>query len=190
MKILVIGDPHGVLKVNKSHLEKADLVLVTGDIGKADLMRKMFFEDIERRRKGLLEKEHSSLKKKRAFMEAYNSSMKIMRHLSKRVPTFTIYGNVETSNSDTKKYSKEIGADLPLLTKDLNSLDNVRVINNRIANFKGIRIGGLEYFVDTSWVKDFKPEDYQERMSESRKQTEKAKRILKGFRDLDILICH
>ncbi len=55
MKILVIGDPHGILKVKKTYLKKADLILITGDIGKADLMRKMAFENIERKKKCLSE---------------------------------------------------------------------------------------------------------------------------------------
>lgn len=191
MKILVIGDPHGNLeKVKGISLEGIDLCLLTGDLGSANLMRKMAFENIERRRKGLPEKEYTSTQKKRAFMEAYTSSMRIMRYLSRKIPTLTIYGNVEMSNPDTRKHSKKLGLELPFLTNDLNALENVRVVNNRLANFQGVRIGGLEYFVDTNWVRDFKPKDYWERMREAKKATDKAKRVLKGFGSLDILVCH
>ena len=38
MKVLVIGDPHGVLP--KKIPRKVDLILITGDLGKADLARK------------------------------------------------------------------------------------------------------------------------------------------------------
>ncbi len=72
MKILIIGDPPGSEKAKKAPLEKADLILCTGDLGSANLMRKMAFENIERKKKGLVEKEYSSYMKKRAFMEAYN----------------------------------------------------------------------------------------------------------------------
>lgn len=190
MKILVVGDPHGVLKINKTHLKKADLILITGDIGKANLMRKMAFEDIERKKKGLSEIEYSSSQKKRAFMEAYNSSIKIVKYLSKFTQVYIIYGNVESSNYETRKLSKEIGLKLPLLKNNLNAIKNVRVINNQIANFKGIRIGGLEYFVDTSWVIDFKPADFKKMMRNAKKSTDKAKRILKNFKKIDILLCH
>ena len=56
MRILVVGDPHGELgKIKKLDSKKIDLVLCTGDIGKADFARKRFFENIERKRKGLEE---------------------------------------------------------------------------------------------------------------------------------------
>jgi Icc-related predicted phosphoesterase len=41
MKILTIGDPHGDLeKIKKIPIKNIDLILVTGDIGKATLARK------------------------------------------------------------------------------------------------------------------------------------------------------
>ncbi len=69
-------------------------------------------------------------------------------------------------------------------------MKNVRVINNRIANFEGLRIGGLEYFVDTSWIREFKPSDFRDKMQAAKKESDKAKRVLKGFGKVDILLCH
>ncbi|MCK5150087.1 hypothetical protein KAJ87_04140 [Candidatus Pacearchaeota archaeon] len=46
MKILVVGDPHGSEKVKNISLKGIDLVLITGDLGKADLARKMAFENV------------------------------------------------------------------------------------------------------------------------------------------------
>ncbi len=114
----------------------------------------------------------------------------LINYLSKFAPVFTIFGNVESSNYETKKYSKKIGLPIPYLYNDLNSIHNVRIINNVITNFQGIRIGGLEYFTDTNWVKNFKPSDYKEEMIKAKKQTGKANRILKKFKSLDILVCH
>ena len=191
MKIAAIGDPHGVLaKIRKIPLRGVDLILLTGDLGGANLMRKMAFENIERKKKGFPEKEHSSKMKKRAFMEAYNSSMRVIRYLARHAPLYTIYGNVESSDAETRRYSREIGLKLPLLTRDLNRIRGVRVLNNRIANFKGVRIAGLEYFVDTNWVRDFKPSDYRERMKSAKKATDKAKKILRWFANVDILLHH
>ena len=136
------------------------------------------------------EKEYTPKQEQRAFMQAYNSTMRLMKYFSKFAPVYTVFGNVETNNADTRKMSKKIGIDLPLLANDLNAMDNVRVINNRIANFNGIRIGGLEYFTDISWVREFKPEDYSDRLKEAKKETKKAKRILGNFKNLDILLCH
>ena len=126
MRIVTIGDPHGDLKrVRKIPLRDIDLILLTGDLGSANLMRKMAFRDIERRNKGLPEIEYTSKQEKRAFMEAYDSTINIVKHLSKFAPVFIIYGNVESSNSETKKASKEIGLKLPYLTAKLNSMKNM-----------------------------------------------------------------
>ena len=52
MKILVIGDPHGSEKVKKIPISKIkpDIILIPGDIGKADLVRKFYFKNLERER--------------------------------------------------------------------------------------------------------------------------------------------
>lgn len=191
MKILAIGDPHGSLdKVKQIPVKDADLILLTGDLGSANLMRKMAFENVERKKQGLPEKEYSPAQEKRAFMEAYTSTMRLVRYLSRFAPIFTIFGNVESKNYETRKQSRKIGLPLPFLYDDLNSIDGVRVINNVVANFEGVRIGGLKYFVDTNWVREFKPSDFKAKMTKAKKQTDKAKRVLRGFESVDILVCH
>jgi len=191
MKILVVGDPHGSLeKIKKIPKQNIDLILLTGDLGKADLVRKMAFENIERKKRGLPEKEFSPQQKKRGFMEAYSSSLKVVRYLSRYSPVYTIFGNVESSNFETRKNSKEIGLPLPFLTNSLNSIKGVKVINNRFVKVYNIKIGGLEYFIDTCWVREFKPSDYKKRLSNSKKDSKKAKSVLNSFRKLDILVCH
>ncbi|MAG37924.1 hypothetical protein CMI45_00860 [Candidatus Pacearchaeota archaeon] len=193
MKVLAIGDPHGDLgKIRKvmKRVEKVDILLLTGDLGKADLMRKMAFTNIERRKKGLEEKEFSSKEKKKAFMEAYDSSLAVVRFLSRVAPVYTIFGNVESRNSETREMAKEIGLKLPFLTDALNKIKGVRVINNRAVKVKGVRIGGLDYFIDDVWVRTFKPDDYNDRLQSARKQTVRARKILKKFGNVDILICH
>jgi Icc-related predicted phosphoesterase len=190
MRILAIGDPHGDLgKIKEIFLEDIDLILLTGDLGSASLMRKMFFENIERKKQGLSPKKYTPAQEKRAFMEAYDSTIRLVRYLSRFAPVYTIFGNVESSNKDTREKIREIGLKLPFLYDDLKSMNGVRVINNVVANFKGVRIGGLEYFVDTNWVKCFDPSN-SEKLKESRRQTQKAQRVLKGFGNVDILVCH
>lgn len=191
MKILAIGDPHGDLRrIKKIPIGGVDLILITGDLGSADLMRKMSFENIRRREKDLSKKEFTHRQEKGAFMEAYNSSIKIVRYLSKFAPVMTIYGNVESSNVETKKISKEIGLSLPFLTDNLKKIKNVRIINNKLANFKSIRIGGLQYFIDTNWVKEFSPPHYKKRMKSAKKETDKSRRIMNNWRRVDILLHH
>jgi len=191
MKICAIGDPHGSIdKIKEIPLKDVDLILLTGDIGSANLMRKMFFDNIERKKQGKPEIDYSSSQKKKAFMEAYTSTINLVKYLQKFAPVYTIFGNVESSNYETRKKSKKIGTKLPFLANDLNSLKNVRVLNNRLANFQGVRIGGLEYFLDDNWVREFKPSNYKEELVKSKKQTTKAKKILDWFNSLDILLCH
>ena len=191
MKILAIGDPHGDLeRVRKIPVKGIDLILLTGDLGSANLMREMAFKNVERKKQGLPEIEYSPTQEKRAFMEAYTSSMKVVRYLARFAPVYTIYGNVESSNSETRKLSKKIKLKLPFLTDDLNSMVGVRVINNKLINFNGVRIGGLEYFVDTNWIQEFKPSDFRKNMKKSRKAADKAKKVLENFGELDILVCH
>jgi Icc-related predicted phosphoesterase len=191
MRILAIGDPHGDLgKVRAIPLEDIDLILLTGDIGKADLMRKMYFANIERKKQGLPELDFSPTQEKRAFMEAYNSTIRLVRYLARRAPVYIVFGNVESSNSETRKQSKKINVALPLLYDNLNLIEGVRVINNRAVDLHGIRIGGLEYFTDVSWVREFKPSDFEKKMRGAKKDTQKAKESLDRFGKVDILLCH
>lgn len=188
MKILVIGDPHGCNKYKKSILKKADLILLTGDIGKANLASKMTFNSFERKKQGLSEIKYSTEQIKKAFKETYNSTLLSAKYISKFAPVYIIYGNIEsTPHIPLRKstFAKEVG-----LTNKLNALKNVRVVNNRIANFNDIRIGGLEYFTDTCWVREFKPADFRKKIREAKKETDKAKKVLKWFNNLDILLCH
>ncbi|MBI2632450.1 metallophosphoesterase [Candidatus Pacearchaeota archaeon] len=159
-------------------------------LGSANLMRKMAFENVERQKQGLDKKEFSSTQRKRAFMEAYTSSMKVVKYLARFAPVYTIYGNVESSNSETRRISKEIKFPLPFLTDDLKEVNGVRVINNRLVDFNGVKIGGLQYFVDTNWVQDFKPKEYRRRMRKAKVQTDKAKDVLRRFEEVDVLVHH
>jgi len=190
MKILAVGDPHGDLtKLKKIPLKNIDLILVTGDLGKADLMRKMAFDNLKRKGMGKPLIKYTPLQEKRAYMESFNSTMRVMRWLARYVPVYTIYGNVEMSDSDVRKFSKEFGIRLPLLGKNLRKIKNLKILNNRVVNFKGVRIVGLEYFTDVSWVKEFFPSNYLH-ISAAREETKTIKKILKRFGKVDILVHH
>lgn len=192
MKILAIGDPHGDLgKLKKIPCKGVDLILLTGDLGKANLRRKLAFERIKREKEGLPIKEPSPAQLKRGFMESHKSGLNVVRYLSKRAPVFTIYGNVEYDNAETRDLAKDIGEKLPFFANEIREMKNASVINNRLRNFKGVRIGGLRYFIDSSWVKEFRPDDYSERLAEARLETAYAESVLKRFgKNLDILVCH
>jgi Icc-related predicted phosphoesterase len=191
MKILAIGDSHGDLdKIKKIPKKDIELIILTGDLGKSEMMRTIAFENVERKKKGLPEKEYSNKLKKKCFMEAYDSTIKIVEYLSKFAPVYIIYGNVESSNAETREYSKEIGVKLPFLTDKLKRMKNVKIINKKRIKINGFYVGGIDYFTDVSWVKTFKPEDYAESLKIAVRHSKKARKILNKFGKIDVLVCH
>lgn len=189
MKILAIGDMHGVFP--KSIPKKVDAILLTGDIGKADLARAHFFENIKRKKEGLEERELTPEEAKAIHLEIHDSTINSLRRLSQIAPVYTITGNVGIPgashvNEDYEKY----GIKIPSTLGQIKKMKDISIVKNRLRVFGGVRIGFLEYFVDTCWVNEFSPSDFQKQMKKAKQQTEKAKRVLKNFRDIDILLCH
>ena len=55
MRILAIGDPHGDLDlIKRIPLADVDLILLTGDLGRADILRKLAFKFLAEAEKGAL----------------------------------------------------------------------------------------------------------------------------------------
>jgi len=116
MKILAIGDPHGELnKIKRISMKGIDLILLTGDIGKVDLARKRSFDNIERRKKGLPEKVYAPKQNKESYMQIYNSTIKILKYLSRFAPVYMISGNVERTDEEVRELSNSIGLKIPLM---------------------------------------------------------------------------
>jgi len=192
MKILVIGDPHGKLgKIKNIDLRKFDFIIITGDLGKADLARKRHWENLKRKEKGLPEIEENIDFVKKVTKEIYDSSMEILKYLSRFAPVYTIVGNVWGSDKHVKKDEKRFGIKLPHLHEDIKKLKNVYLVRNSIRNINGLKIGFLEYFFDIYWSREFKIKDI-EKIEAAKKETDKAKKILKRFAKskIDILVCH
>ena len=192
MKILAIGDPHGNLnKIKKIPFTKIDLILITGDLGKADLARERYFKNIERKKGGLAEIEKDAKFIKKAHNEIFSSTLKVLKYLSKFAPVYTIEGNAGLpSSSEIKKENKKYKISLKPTKNEISKIPNIKIIKNSLRVIKGLRIGFLEFFIDSGWVKKFKPADYKKTEEIAKKETNKAKRILKKFNELDILICH
>jgi len=192
MKILAVGDPHGdIEKIRKIPLKRADLILLTGDIGKADLARARSFENIKRKKKGLPKIKGDIEYAKKSTKEIYDSSIEVLKYLSKHAPVYSILGNVWTSYKGVKRDEKKFGIKFPHLHEDIRKLRDVHFVRNSLRRIDGLRIGFLEYFTDTSWVREFKPTNYEKAMRRAKKQTEKAERVLERFgKNLNILVCH
>jgi Icc-related predicted phosphoesterase len=191
MKILAIGDPHGDLeKIKKIPMKGVELILLAGDIGKADLARKRFLENIERKKKGLKELKHDDAKfSKKVASEIYDSAIKTLKYLSEYAPVYSITGNVWMSDKWVKRDEKKLGIKLPHLHEDFKKIKNFKLVRNNIRNISGLRIGFLEYFIDNCWIKEFKEKD-KKAIRKAKKQTEKAKRVLERFGRIDVLVCH
>lgn len=183
MKILAIGDPHGALKkIKKIPKKNIDLILLTGDLGQANIARQV--ELIENR-------DYTPKEAKEAHMEIHDSTLGILRYLSQYAPIYTIQGNVGVPTlAKVKKDKEKYGISLPSTRAAMDKMKNVTLVKNRVRVLDNVRIGFLEYFIDTCWVKEFKPSDYKKRMAKAKKQTDKASKVLKRFNDLDIFVFH
>ncbi len=188
MKILAIGDLHG--KIPKGLPEKdIDLIILTGDLGKADLMRKMCFENVNRKKGGIEERVWTPLQKKNAFIQAYDSTIKILERLRKTAPIYLVYGNVESGDKKTKELSKEIKIKLPFLGKKLKSMKGILNIGGKKKSNAKFSIAGYSYFVETDWVERFEKNDDESLLS-SVKGDLKAKKWFGKLKKVDIILTH
>ena len=192
MRILAIGDPHGnIEKLRRIPKRNIDLILLTGDLGKADLARKRFFENVERKKKGLPEFKDDATWAKKVHMQIHSSTINILKYLAKFAPVYTIQGNVGISTKgEVRKESKKYGIKFSVTMDGIEKIPGVQIVKNVLRIIEGQRIGFLEFYMDTSWVREFKPTDYKKKMDKAKKQTEKVRMVLQRFSDLDILVCH
>ena len=191
MRIVAIGDPHGNLaRLKRMPLKGADLILVTGDLGDSDLMRKRAFESIRRQKKGLPPIEYCAAQHKQAFMQAFTSSVRVMRYLAKFAPVYTIYGNVESSDRETKEYARALGLPLPSLSQALRKIPGVHVVGHKLVRFRGLRIGALDYFVDKNWVETFVGKKKSLLLKSAALQSAQARTLLSKWGRVHILLCH
>ena len=98
-------------------------------------------------------------------------------------------GNVWSTDKWVKRDEKKYGITLPYLNRDIRKMNNVSLVKNVKRELSGIKIGFLEYFVDTCWIKEFNEKD-KKMIKGAKKNTLKAKRVLNNFGSLDILVCH
>ena len=190
MKILVIGDPHGYNKYKESVLKQADVILVTGDLGKADLARKWHFDNLKRKAKGLGELEEDAKHVKAVHMEIHNSTINILNKLRRFAPVYALQGNVGIATmKQVREDKEEYGINLPWTRKMVNKMKGVSLVKNRSRRINNLLVGFLEYFEDICWYKEFNQKD-KKRLRKAQKGTSKAKKVLKSFGKIDILVCH
>jgi len=193
MKILVIGDPHGKLPKNLSRIKGIDLILIPGDIGKADMIRKFAFDEELQKKAQDLKKSWKLLitKKiiKKTFLEIINSSRKVMKQLSKKASIYWIHGNVET---DLDKEIRKLKLGIPFI-KDITKIKNVHLINNRVVKYKGVKIAGFKFYRGLNWFDRLKLRFNgvsKEELMEFKKEEENARKFFNKIGHVDILLTH
>jgi Icc-related predicted phosphoesterase len=191
MKIAAIGDPHGNLeKIITIPLEGVDIVLLTGDLGKTDILRKQALQYLSIPNPGPLEKQSHAEGFRQAFLTAHDTALKLAGYLAGCCPVFIVRGNADLSNYDIRKFSRTFGIELPFLYRNLSKIRGVRLIDNRVAGFQGLRIGGIKYFTDICWAEEFELAGIEKIRRRALRDTEKISRALGRFGRLDILLTH
>lgn len=190
VKICAIGDPHGDLKKIRKASKDVDFYLVTGDLGKADLARKIHFENLNRKAKGLPEEELDMKMNKKIHDEVHYSTMGILEYLSGRAPTYTLQGNVGiTTIRQARERTAKEGFKNLATRKIIDDSKDMHLVKNVVRNIGGLRVGFLEYFIDNCWIKEFESKD-PKIIKSAREGTRKARKVLKRFGKVDILVCH
>ncbi len=191
MKIAAIGDPHGNLeKIRKIPLDHADLILLTGDLGQTDILRKQALQYLSIPNPGPQEKKSHAEGFRQAFLQAHETALKLAAYLAGCCPVFIVRGNADLSNRDTRKFSRTFGIELPFLYKDLRAIRGVRLIDNQVANFNCLRIGGIKYFTDICWAEEFELIGIEKIRMRALQDTEKIRKVLERFGRVDILLTH
>ena len=191
MRIAAIGDPHGnIEKIIKIPLEGVDLVLLTGDLGKTDVLRKQALQYLSIPHPGPEEKRSHAAGFRQAFLTAHATALKLAAYLAGCCPVFIVRGNADLSNYDIRKFARTFGVELPFLYQQLGAIRGVRLIDNRVASFQGLRIGGIKYFTDICWAEEFELDGLERIKRRALQDTEKIRGVLGRFGRLDILLSH
>jgi len=179
VRLLVIGDPHGSEKLTKLDLRGYDAAIVTGDMGKADLMRSIALGKTKPKKNS----------ERDSFMQSVGSAIPVMKHISS-IPTFCVYGNVETSDEHLSEINRKFHSKIPLFGKELSRMGNVYVLDHAAAKFKGITIAGLGYFLETRWVQEFSESPDIIQMLAAAIDESAAREFFNAVGKVDIMLTH
>jgi len=189
MKILCVGDPHGNKKVLNIKVKDADLVLIVGDLGDSEVVRKYYLKYVVGLKKRNWKDFISRKELKDLYVQMIDSSVKVLKHFSKK-PVFFVFGNLmEVRTENIKKADKKHGIKLQTFESKISKLKDIKNIGYKVINFKGLKIAGLPFFRDMDWIKRFKSRN-KDLISYAKKEEPVAKKFLKNLDKVDILLTH
>ncbi|MDD5331785.1 MAG: metallophosphoesterase [Candidatus Nanoarchaeia archaeon] len=187
MKFLIIGDPHGSKNIKRIPKSGYDYILVTGDLGKSDTQREIFFKSAETKEDW---KETNSKKIiEKAFKEPISSSKKILEYLAKIAPTYWVYGNIDRSDKKIRELNQEFNINLPYINEEFKKIKNLYLVNQKIIKLEDKLLAGYPYFLEDEWVKNFDSNN-QTKIKRSKKETKKAKIFFEKLGYVDVLLTH
>jgi len=185
MKILCIGDPHGdVEELEKINYSGVDLILVTGDLSRAEIARRRYFKRVEG------SGEISDSDKIKSFDEIYNSLFEVLNYLNKNAPVYFIFGDFDYSKEYLEERYGGLDIDFLDIISEIKKIENVHIFQDKKMEIEGIKIASIERFTDTNWVRDFKPKNFEEQIKNAEEETSNARKVLDKFGKVDILMCH
>jgi Icc-related predicted phosphoesterase len=184
MKIAIVGDPHGSEKIKKIPLKGVDKIFVVGDLGKSDIRRGYF---LKKNKDPSYEPTKTELKK--GFEESFKSSIKVLKYLKKFAPVYLIFGNIDHDDISVEEKAREHGIKLPFLEREIKKMKDVHIINNRSIKIGKLKVAGLKYFIDPSWIKEFKSKR-GDLIQRSKNDSKEIKKVLNSIGDIEILMSH
>jgi Icc-related predicted phosphoesterase len=188
MKIAIIGDPHGVTIPKNKIPKDVEAIIIPGDLGNADIYRNIYFNNLERKNKGLEEKEPSKTLLYKAYMETHKTAVKVIKYYSKIAPVYLIFGNADMFKTDTNKESKKIKRNLPSMEEEFKRMKDVTLLLNKKSELKGLHIAGIKYFIDENWVRNFKPSNHKKQIIKAKKDSGKATKKMNSYKNIDIML--
>ena len=186
MKILAIGDFHGKFPSKlKKEVEKADLVLCTGDLGGSDKLLKIIFKYFKHGWWKIV----GLTKAKKYVLEDYSSGKKIINELGKlKNKIYIINGNWDFTS--TAPWERTAGLKLEKYTKLMRRKKNLISINRSFKKINGLGILFFGGMVTAGAYVDGALGKTHQKKSIKKNQREQAHLMKYASKDVDILLAH
>lgn len=184
----MLSDTHGSIgHIPPAELESADAILLCGDIGSSDIMRRIFFERFEARRAGREYPEPPRELVKEGYLESVESAAAILAELSEKAPIYLVAGNVERNDEQTLA---AVGLGQPSLQERLGKIGNIHFLDSSVEMVGGLQIAGLGFYLDSAWLAEFSPAELPEKGGRAALETQAARGFLSKLGKVDIVLSH